>query len=365
MTPNNGKTKTRKRSAIVGATVTILALAGGGAWAWVALDPNRANPSADPEATTSQNLTTAQVEQRDLTTSYMTSCPVDYGDQTQVVSGPQGTLTKLPTPETVVKPGDTLYRVDDSPVTLLKGSLPAWRDFIAYMSDGRDIAQLKKALTALGYATEEDIGTSKTWNAALSTAVRDFNEDRGLTRSSTLAKQSVFFHPGKFRVAAQLAGLGDSVQPGSPIFSYTGTDQRLTCSLESSNRRFAVVDREVRVEFPDGSAGTGTITETVTNVASNPGESDSITLSIHAPETKGQDSGTLARITFIDVLAQGAEVVPVTALVAFVDGGYGVQKVASDGSLTYVPVTTGQFADSWVQVTTSDLAVGDTVVVAP
>jgi multidrug efflux pump subunit AcrA (membrane-fusion protein) len=59
----------------------------------------------------------------------------------------------------------------------------------------------------------------------------------------------------------------------------------------------------------------------------------------------------------LDVLA-----VPVVALVAFAEGGYGVQVV--EGSTTrYVAVETGLFARGYVEVTSGDLRAGMTIVV--
>ena len=54
-----------------------------------------------------------------------------------------------------------------------------------------------------------------------------------------------------------------------------------------------------------------------------------------------------------------------TALVALVDGGYGVEKVGADGSTAYVAVTTGSFSETLVEVESPDLAEGDEVVVTP
>ena len=56
---------------------------------------------------------------------------------------------------------------------------------------------------------------------------------------------------------------------------------------------------------------------------------------------------------------------PVTALVALVDGGYGVEKVDADGNRSYVSVTTGSFSETLVEVESPDLAEGDEVVVTP
>ena len=68
---------------------------------------------------------------------------------------------------------------------------------------------------------------------------------------------------------------------------------------------------------------------------------------------------------FAHTIAEDVLAVPVTALVALVDGGYGVEKVDADGARSYVAVTTGAFSDTLVEVESPDLAEGDEVVVTP
>jgi multidrug efflux pump subunit AcrA (membrane-fusion protein) len=56
--------------------------------------------------------------------------------------------------------------------------------------------------------------------------------------------------------------------------------------------------------------------------------------------------------------------VPVTALLALGEGGYGVQIVHADGSDAVVPVSTGMFADGRVEVSGPGLKAGARVGVA-
>jgi hypothetical protein len=76
---------------------------------------------------------------------------LEYADRRTVTAGGSGVVTELPGPGTWIGRGQVLYRVDDQPVVLLSGDLPAWRAFTSGMSDGRDVAQLEQNLAALGY----------------------------------------------------------------------------------------------------------------------------------------------------------------------------------------------------------------------
>ena len=77
---------------------------------------------------------------------------------TPPTSRPWSTGFRAPTPLPAARrvghrgQGSTLYRVDNLPVVLMTGPLPAWRSFSAGMSDGPDVAQLESNLIALGDA---------------------------------------------------------------------------------------------------------------------------------------------------------------------------------------------------------------------
>ena len=62
-------------------------------------------------------------------------------------------------------------------------------------------------------------------------------------------------------------------------------------------------------------------------------------------------------------VAENVLVVPVTALLATLDGGYAVD-VVRDGKTVRMPVQLGLIADTRVQITGGDLKEGDEVVVA-
>jgi hypothetical protein len=56
--------------------------------------------------------------------------------------------------------------------------------------------------------------------------------------------------------------------------------------------------------------------------------------------------------------------VPVTALLALAEGGYGLEVVAEDGTTSTVPVDTGLFAEGKVEVSSPEIEEGTVVGVA-
>ena len=72
------------------------------------------------------------------------------GSPYSAINQARGIYTKLPDEGDKVDCGDVLYRVDDDPVLLLCGTVPAYRDLDSG-DRGKDVRQLNRNLRALGY----------------------------------------------------------------------------------------------------------------------------------------------------------------------------------------------------------------------
>ena len=300
-------------------------------------------------------VNTATVTISDLAETHTSWCPVGLGETYTLVANDGGTATSLPNVGDVITAGNDLFRLDDQPVTKLRGDLPAWRDFGPGMSRGRDVAQLRMALTELGFGN--DLGEDDRWSASLTNAVRDFNEARGLRRSPYLPAASIAFLPHDVRVADVVLQIGTRVQPGALVLTYTGTAAQLLCTLPGDMSRFGYLGATVQVE-PRGAPTEPGEVLAATDSALEPGARDVIVA------TSAQLAvGETVRVVFTEVVAEQATVVPVTALVVFVGGGFGVQLVHDDGALTYVPVQLRGFADALVAIESDHLTVGDRVVI--
>ena len=67
------------------------------------------------------------------------------GSPYSVINQARGTYTELPDDGDKVDCGDVLYRVDDDPVLLLCGTVPAYRD-LRRGDEGKDVRQLNRNL---------------------------------------------------------------------------------------------------------------------------------------------------------------------------------------------------------------------------
>ncbi|GAA4828997.1 hypothetical protein GCM10023221_00190 [Luteimicrobium xylanilyticum] len=133
-----------------------------------------------------------------------------------------------------VRAGDTLYLVDERPVVIATGKVPAFRELRSGLH-GRDVAQLERLLDRLGYLhrTPDD-----TFDSATATAVRAWQRDLGVGDDGIVRVGDVVFvdHlPAKIaldtervKVGAGLAG-GEDVVGGlkaAPAFTTDVTDRQ-------------------------------------------------------------------------------------------------------------------------------------------
>ncbi|MEO5920697.1 MAG: hypothetical protein ABIQ01_06080, partial [Pseudolysinimonas sp.] len=202
-----------------------------------------------------------------------------------------------------------------------------------------------------------------TW--ATGAAVKKWQAALGLERTGAVAFGDVVaIDASSVRVAAVTAKLGDQAG-GSPL-SYTSTTIRAVAKLTDSQARELVAPIEVSVRLPDGTEVPGTITSIDPGGESTgDGETTSASAVVEFTDQAlvvevGLRSVkiTIARDEIADAL-----VVPVTALIATLDGGYAVDVVRA-GKTERVPVELGLIADTRVQITGGDLEEGDEVVVA-
>jgi peptidoglycan hydrolase-like protein with peptidoglycan-binding domain len=276
-----------------------------------------------------------------------------------------GLVTWLPPVDSVVARGEPLFRVDNQPVVLLLGDLPLYRTLSTGV-EGPDVRQLEENLSALGYTgfTVDEAFTGYT-----ASAVRRWQRSLGVSETGTVAPGALVYAGGEVRIDAHTLRVGDAA--GDEILTYTGTVPKVTAALPLSRQRFAAEGTEVAVALPDGGTATGTVeradeatVEAGDAAAALPGGEPMLAVTIAFPdrdELGEQQTGTV-RVRFIAQQREDVLTVPVVALVALIEGGYGVEVL--DGSATrYVAVETGMFARGRVEITSGDLQPGMAVVV--
>jgi hypothetical protein len=163
------------------------------------------------------------VQRRDLVETDTESGTLSYASPQTVFNRLTGTITWLPAVGQVIRPGQTLYKVDGNPVVLFDGSVPAYRTLAEGVSAGQDVQELKQNLANLGF----NPGTvNQTFDGATASAVDAWQASLGETQTGTVTLGQVVFLPGPRRITAVdtvLGSTGGSGGSGSGSSSSSGS----------------------------------------------------------------------------------------------------------------------------------------------
>jgi peptidoglycan hydrolase-like protein with peptidoglycan-binding domain len=381
--------------AAAGATV----VAGGVAAGLIAATSGAATGSGAGQAHGGRRLATAPVVRTDLTNTVQVSGALGFaGSYTVANQMPGNAYTALPAAGQVRRRGQRLYEVDGSPVILLYGPRPEWRDLYLGVTPGPDVAQLDANLIALGYATPATLTVSGTFTAATSFAVQRWQAALGLTVTGVVPAGQVAYAPGPLRVASLDVTLGAAAQPGVAVLAATSARPVVSAALPVGQEYLVHRGDRVSVTLPDGTSTVPGVVTGVSRVASagpgsgdsgggagapspgplatggpgsggsggpgGPGSGDTVQLTIrlaHPRAARGLDQAPVT-VNIVSARASGVLAVPVSALVALAGGGYAVQ-VVSGGGAHLTGVHTGLFSSSLVQVTGPGLRAGLSVAV--
>jgi hypothetical protein len=296
----------------------------------------------------------------------------DAGSYTVVVPGGlpgsgSPTFTWLPSAGQVIRQGQEVYQVSGSPVVLLYGNMPAYRDLSQGMT-GADVTELNTDLVTLGYATEAALGPASGWDyfgGETAYAVGLLEAHLGLTVTGTLPLGQAVFLPG----AIQVAGLGTGVVPGTPVSSgavvLTGSSLTpvVTADLDASLQTEVAVGTKVRITLPDGSFTSGVVSQvspaSAAASSSSPGNSGgssaptiTVVVSLTDPPAAGNLNQAPVTVTITTGSVSNVLIVPVDSLLAQPGGRYAVE-VTGPGGHHLVAVIPGMFDDAagTVQVT--------------
>jgi peptidoglycan hydrolase-like protein with peptidoglycan-binding domain len=362
--PEADEPRRRRRRLVWAALGAVLIAVGAGAWLWA----NNASSEAAPAA--AGPVATATVERGTISATESWEGTLEYGVPATVKSSAAGTVTRLVDQGETVERGDELYRVNEQAVVLLFGSVPMYRD-LAPGDFGIDVRQLEKNLAKLGY---KGFTVDSAYTASTAVAVRAWQGDSGAEQTGTVARRDVVFLSTGGRVDALNVSVGDVVRPGAPVLDITGTDRVVDFQSDLEDRDRFDIDAKVTVVLPDGNEMAGTVSAMrIVKVAS--GGSGEGVGGATDPESIVQVEVALARapdelvgtpVEVIVAIDERADVllVPVSALLALAEGGYGLEVVREDGTTKIVRVDTGLFADGKVEVRGAGIAEGTVVGVA-
>jgi hypothetical protein len=339
-----------------------------------------------PAAPAPPPVGTATVVRTDLTDSVLTQGTLGYAPSPPVINRVGGTYTSLHSPGTVVQPGQVLYRVDNAPVVLMAGALPAWRPFSDGMTDGPDVHQLEANLIALGDAGGLLVTPSAHFGAAAAAAVERWQAALGdPSPTGWVAFGAIVFVPGAIRIDAADVAPGQPASPGDLPYRVTGITRSVSVPL-TPNDPSVGTGQSVSIVLPSGATTPGVVTaegppapgasssssssssSTSSSFSSSSSSSTAastvLTVTPYDPGATGSADGVAVQVSLAVQSVRHVLAVPVAALLALAGGGYGLEIVEPSGTHHLVSVRTGVFAGGDVQVLGEGLRPGTRLVVA-
>jgi len=359
----------RKTWLLAGAVVLVTVAATGGVVA--AFSPKQATPGPqEPPANT------AQVEKGTLSARVSIYGTLTYrarpdGSPYSVINQARGIYTELPVDGDKIACGDVLYRVDDQPVLLMCGTVPAYRDLHAG-DVGNDVRQLNTNLHDLGYDAGVAIDPNNngfTWRTQQ--ALEKLQHDKGFEVTGQLHIGDAAFLPESVRIASVIGELGGSAQPGAPVLHATSDTPEVQVALDPSYQGEVVTGDVAQITLPGNTSVTGKV-DRLGRVAQVPAGQNNNAGQATIPafiglDDPGKAGGLDMAPVRVEITTGGVEnalSVPVTAIVGRSGGGFAVEVVRNGGRRDLVAVELGLFDDvaGRVQVE-GDLHEGDRVVV--
>ncbi|NVI88362.1 peptidoglycan-binding protein [Actinomadura sp. BRA 177] len=327
---------------VAGGVALVVVVGGGSALAWTA-------GGSEAEAGHEAPLGTAVVSRGDLVDTETVDGRLTYGDVREVWTGASGVVTWAPGRGATVKRGETLLKVAGKPVTLMYGGSPMYRTLRSGES-GKDVRQLEENLRALGYG---GMTVDDEFTGATVAAVMEWQDDRGLAETGAVDASQVVFLSGAVRVRDVKAPEGKRVGQGQPVLTVAGTKRVVHVDLDADKQDLAEEGAKVAVELPGGKSVEGKISE-VSSVAESTGSGQDkkttvgVDISIGNAETGRLDEAPVS-VELESERKKDVLSVPVEALLALREGGFGVEVV--DGGRHLLPVEVGTFGGGRVEIT--------------
>jgi peptidoglycan hydrolase-like protein with peptidoglycan-binding domain len=361
----------RKTCALAGAAVLAIAAIAVG----VVVRSSAGHATGDAQA---GSPNTAQVEQGKLSAVVSQDGVLNYksrpdGAPYSVINQAQGVYTELPEIGQKVDCGDVLYQVDEHPVLLLCGAVPAYRA-LQTGDAGEDARQLNRNLHELGYDAKAGVRIAPSesdFTVKTEKALEALQRSKGLAVTGVLASGDAVFLPEPVRIAKVGGEPGAPARPGAPILSATSDALQVQVNFESPQQGQVKTGDEAQITLPGNTVVTGKVVG-FGRVAEAPAGQGGGVAEATIPTYISLDDPTKARgldraPVHVDITTAGvrsALSVPVTALVGKSGGGFAVELARAGGRRELVAVTVGLFDTGGGRVQVEgDLRAGDRVVV--
>jgi peptidoglycan hydrolase-like protein with peptidoglycan-binding domain len=319
---------------------------------------------------------TVKVEKGELSAMVSAGGTLTYrarpdGSPYLVINQARGVYTELPNNGNKVGCGGVLYRVDDRPVVLLCGTVPAYRALRVGMT-GRDVRQLNRNLHQLGYDVDAHVRIDPADSAFTSKteqALRVLQRKKGMAVTGGLATGDAVFLPVAVRVAKVSGQVGGSAGPGAPVLAATSDEVQVQVSIDPSQQSEVKRGDRAEITLPGNTPVMGRVAGFGRLAQAQEGSpaADATIPTFISLDDPAKAAGLDQAPVDVAITTKGVDnalSVPVTALVGKSGGGFAVEVVRGGGRRELVAVQLGLFDTGGGRVQVEgDLRAGDSVVV--
>lgn len=314
--------------------VTVGVLAGSAGWATATV----LRPAEDPLDATP--YTFVSVEQGEVSSSVNLNAVAEWSPTPVGTNQASGIVTGV-----VVAPGDevvqgsTLYLLNQRPVVVAQGAVPAFRP-IGEGVEGADVAQLQAMLHAQGSYSGTIDGTA---GPRTVTAIKAWQKALGVAQTGLVELGDVVFVPTlpiRVSLDAELVSRGLSLSGGEPVLRGLPAAPAFTMPVTDAQAAMMPTGTAVQVTSPEGTVWDAVAGDRVTDE-----QSQTIVVSLSGPEGQVLCGDQCAQVPvsgqallpskIISVATVQGLVVPSSALITEASGQIGV--IDQDG--TVHPVT--------------------------
>ena len=172
------------------------------------------------------------------------------GSPFSAINHARGTYTELPAAGDEVDCGDVLYRVDDKPVLLLCGTVPAYRAL--HMGD---VGTTSVSSTATCTCAAPAMPSHRRQRSALKALQRR----KGVHVTGALALGDAVFLPEAVRIAKVTGQLGGSALPGAQALNATSDTLHVQVNLDPSEQGQVKRGDRAQITLPGNTTVTGKV----------------------------------------------------------------------------------------------------------
>jgi hypothetical protein len=339
----------RRRTLAIAAGVLMLpgALFLGTSIAGAATDDSVVDPVVtDAPIDTSTELSSVDVQRRDLSVDYEATGTVEAARTIDVGSPTEGRVLATAEPGSVVTSGSVIARVDDRTVVGLSGDVPMWRD-LSVGDVGVDVTQLETALVALGFDPDNNVTVDDEYTYATSVMVSDWQATLDVDESGSILQSDVLTISEPMRVGSIAAGVGAAVATGDALVVLESETQVVTTEVAISDVVTLGVADPVVLQMPDRSELAGTVQSI------NRGSDAAVRSVVIEFDDNTQVpafGGITVTVSWTNSIAVDVLTLPADTFRRLETGIYVADVLDDDGSVRAVEVQVGTTVGSFVEV---------------